>query len=96
MKATILPPKKCARNFPLTALLPVHPDNAPNAIKDLLSPMENAPKKLGKIQTAPDKIQAESVFLAEISMNLSMEIVSPLDKILSASLALVNAELESV
>ena len=49
MKATILPPKKCARNFPLTALLPVHPDNAPNAIKDLLSPMENAPKKLGKI-----------------------------------------------
>ena len=58
--------------------------------------MENAPKKLFKIQTAPNKIKAEIVFLVEVSMNLSMEIVSLLDKILSASLALVNAELESV
>jgi hypothetical protein len=96
MKDTTLPPKKCAKNFPLTVLLPVLQVNALNATKDLLSPTENAPNKSDKIQIAPDKIKTKSVFLAEISMNLSMEIVFPLDKILSASLVPVNAELESV
>jgi hypothetical protein len=58
--------------------------------------MANAQFNRDKIKTAQNKIKQENVFHAETFMNSSMETASPPDKILSVSLALANAELESV
>ena len=96
MKATILLLKNCANNYPLIVLLPVLQANALNATKVLLFLTEIALKKLDKIRIVPDKTKTENVLPAETFLNLSMEIVSLPDKILSVNLAHVNVERESV
>ena len=96
MKATILLLKNCANNYPLTVLLPVLQANALNATKVLLFLTESALNKLDKIRIVPYKTKTENVLHAETFMNLSMKIVSLLDKILFVNLVHVNVERESV
>lgn len=58
--------------------------------------MESAVYQWDKTLIVLNKINKANVPNVELSMNLPMEIVSPLDKTHSVNKALVNAELENV
>ena len=69
--------------------------NVQNVNKDLLSLMESAVYQWDKTLIVLNKINKANVPNVELSMNLPMEIVSPLAKTHSVNKALVNVELEN-